>query len=323
MNERELIKKTSAYKIIENDKIKNTLSHAYLIICQDEIYLRTYLKYLASLILSEKEGDRADKLILAEKFADCSIYPEPDKNIVVSIVAEMIEKTMIKPLESDKRVFILSNCEKMNITSQNKLLKTLEEPPKNVIILMGTSREYSLLPTVKSRVKILEIPLFSEEEVLQILKHKFEEREDLSLISTACGGLIGKAEEMAQDESFKNIEQLAYELTMKMLNVKDILDFSERLIVNGKKIKEFLAILKIVFYDMLMYKSGKSEMITNKARKAETIKASSYYDIGAILNAIEKINMAEKDLFYNSNTNMQIESLLLSIMEGKYKWQKL
>jgi len=323
MNERELIKKTGAYKIIENDKNKDTLSHAYLIVCQDEIYLRTYLKYFASLILSEKEGDRTDKLILAEKYTDCSIYPEDNKNIVVAVVTEIVEQTMIKPLESDKRIFILSNCENMNITSQNKLLKTLEEPPKNVIMLLGTSREYSMLPTVKSRVKILEIPLFTQEEILNILKHKFGNREDLNLISTACGGMLGRAEKMAEDENFILVEQLAFDLILHMSTVKDILEFSERLISNGKKIKEFLAILKIVFRDVLMYKCGKNEMIINTAKRTEIINAAACFDTGAILNAIEKINIAEKDLFYNANTNMQIESLLLSIMEGKYKWQKL
>jgi DNA polymerase-3 subunit delta' len=323
MKERELIKRTSAYKILEQDKKKDLLSHAYMINCPDEIYMRMYLKYLAALILSDREGDRTDNLILSERYSDCSIYPEEGKNIVVANVSELIEQTLIKPLENEKRLFILSDCQNMNAIAQNKLLKTLEEPPKNVIILMGSSRESSILPTVKSRVKILEVPLFSTGDILSVVKEKFGDREDLNLISTACGGLIGSAFEMAKDDDFKVIQQMAFEMLINMNSVKEILEYSEALSSFGKKIKIFLSVLKIIYRDMLMQKSGQSNLILNKVKYVEIVKAAACYDTGAILAAIEKINNAEQNLYYNANINMQIESLLLSIMEVKYKWLKL
>ena len=68
-------------------------------------------------------------------------------------IDELIAQTYIKPIESEKRVFALVNTASMNGPAQNKLLKTLEEPPKNVFILMGIENESAILPTVKSRIK--------------------------------------------------------------------------------------------------------------------------------------------------------------------------
>ena len=57
----------------------------------------------------------------------------------------------------------------MNASAQNKLLKTLEEPPKNVHILLGATSEYPLLATLKSRVKKLEIPPFDNQTIYKAL----------------------------------------------------------------------------------------------------------------------------------------------------------
>ena len=56
--------------------------------------------------------------------------------------------------------------------AQNKLLKTLGEAPKNVVILLGATNAYALLPAVRSRVKALEIPPFTAEE-MKVLREEF------------------------------------------------------------------------------------------------------------------------------------------------------
>jgi len=323
MNERELIKKTTVYKTLISDLEKDTLSHAYLIICRDEIKLRAFLKYLASPIMTDEENGRTDRLILSEKYCDCLIYPEINKNIVVSSVAEIVEQSIVKPLENNRKMFILSDCQNMNAAAQNKLLKTLEEPPENVVILMGTSREYSVLPTVRSRVKTLELQPFSESEVLSVLSDKYGGRPDLDMIAEASGGLLGRAENMASDSDFAVLERLAYDIALNMNGVKDILSWSEALNAYSKKIKDFLSVIKIIFRDMLAVKCGENKLIINRTEYAGTVRAANNYDTGAIISAIDKINKAEQELFYNANANMQIENFLLSVMEGRYKWQRL
>ena len=123
-----LIKETLCYKIIKADKEKNMLSHAYFISCQDEVMQRDYLKILASLLLCDKDDPcfncRTCDLILKESLPDLKVYPK-NKNIIVEDVNEIVADNYVRPLEKDRKVYILSNCDNMNFQAQNKLLKVL------------------------------------------------------------------------------------------------------------------------------------------------------------------------------------------------------
>ena len=79
MYEIELIKSTNAYKIISGDKKRESLSHAYLIVCADGESLRDYLKIFAKLIACDNDGCencRTCRLISSEQYADCTFYPQ-------------------------------------------------------------------------------------------------------------------------------------------------------------------------------------------------------------------------------------------------------
>lgn len=323
MSGRRLIRASRAYGIIEREKNAGKLSHAYLIVCQDQALLRTYLKYFASLILSAEDDPRADRLILEENYADCGVYPPQGKNASVADVNEIVEKSIVKPLESHLRVFVLSDCQSMNLQSQNKLLKTLEEPPKNVVLLLGATGEASLLATVKSRVKILEIPPFGISEIAAELSERYGGREDIKLIAAASEGQLGKAEALIGDEDFLSLRRAAYDIAANMESVKELAKYSASVNLFSKKLKEFLSVLKIIYRDILMYRQVGTEPVCSAAELESVKKAAAATDEGAALSIIELINRAEEDLYYNANASMQIERLLICIMEEKYRWQRL
>ena len=63
-------------------------------------------------------------------------YIKSNKNILVDDVKNLIEDAVLTPVESDKKIYIFKNFSSANTQSQNKLLKILEEPPKNVYIFL-------------------------------------------------------------------------------------------------------------------------------------------------------------------------------------------
>ena len=163
-----LIKNTKAYKIFSGDKKNNTLSHATLIVCDDSELLESYLKVFSKVLMCNStefcDNCRVCRLIDSKQFEDVKFYPE-DGKIKTKDIDDLVERTYLKPLESDKKLFVLVNAQDMNAQAQNKLLKTLEEPPKNTYILLGATSTYTLLPTIISRVKRLDILPFTDEEV--------------------------------------------------------------------------------------------------------------------------------------------------------------
>ena len=142
-----LFTESRAYKIVSGDVSRGRVSHAYLLVCPDERNLRTYLKELAKLVM--RADERAARLIDEEMHSDCRVFPAEGEKTAVSDVKELLEGCYIKPVEGDKKVFVLDRMQEMLPPAQNKLLKVLEEPPENVYFILGTTSEFPVLTTVK------------------------------------------------------------------------------------------------------------------------------------------------------------------------------
>lgn len=321
-----LIKQTGAYKTLYGDKKRNTLSHAYLFVTPDGDYLKEYLKIFAKLICCESDEPcfncRACRLIDAENFADVLVYPKKDNAVLSEDVNSLIEESYLKPIEGDKKIFILSHAETMNTQAQNKLLKTLEEPPKNVHILIGATSEFPLLPTVKSRVKKLEISAFSKELLFEALKEECPDKDKL-LSAIACGdGTLGKAKALFGDENLSTAIDLAVDMIVNMQSSAQILEYSVKISALKIDIAEFLSVLELLYRDLLVSMQGEEDLALNKKALLQT-KTAVGYNTGSVVNALEKINESYKRKKFNQSGTMLIEWLLFQVLEGKYKWQKL
>ena len=82
------------------------------------------------------------------------LYTQDDEKLGVEKTKEIRKFLTTKPFQSDKKVLIIESAENLTIDAQNSLLKLLEEPPGESIILLGVDSEQSLLPTILSRCQI-------------------------------------------------------------------------------------------------------------------------------------------------------------------------
>lgn len=320
-----LYKTTKEYKAIYNEKQSEKLSHAYLFISPDEKFLGEFLKTIAKVICCEKTEPcnecRTCKLIEKNEYADVYYYPKED-SIKTEDVANLIEESHVKPIEGNRKVFILNHAESMNAVAQNKLLKTLEEPPKNVYILMGSTSEFSLLPTVKSRVKKYFLPPFTYETLFNALKEDCSDLERLKTAILSGDGTVGKALSLYEDENFSKVKNLAVDIICNMQSSKDILAYSTKVINAKIEITQLFSVLKQAFREMLMAYLGQEDLILNKDLFAKVNTAKGFKE-GSLVYAIDKIGEAEERKKFNATDTMVLEWLFFQILEGKYKWQKL
>ncbi len=321
-----LLQNSFAYKTVKADKQSDRLSHAYLLLSQDGERLNDYLKLFAKLIVcnhgSPCDNCRACKLIDQNAYSDLLVYPSNGESIVVDDINSLISESYVKPLEGDKKIFIISQAQTMNLPSQNKLLKTLEEPPRGVHILIGATSEYPLLSTVKSRVKKLELPTFTAEQLFNALNGDYGD-EDRLKNAIACGdGTVGTALKLYGDENLGRAIELAVDTLVNMKSSASVLDYSNKITALPVDISEFLSVLQLLLRDMLVISQGKGSLASSD--KAKYIMQNAVnFSTGAIINAIEKIDEAFERKKFNANQTMLIEWLLFQILEGKYKWQKL
>lgn len=306
-----VIRNTNAYKIIYGEKRRGELSHAYLIVCPDGVMLKTYMKLFASLIMCENDGAcgecRPCRLIDKEAYADCDFYPKDGDKIKTADIDDLVFKTIIRPIESDIRMFVLVGAENMTAEAQNKILKTLEEPPRNVCILIGATTDNALLPTVKSRVKRLDVPPFSDGEIRRALGDEYPDKAKLESAIALGGGKIGSVIKAYTDGNAEKMQTFCREVLFSMRSSKDVAKYSSK--INKDNIKDFISILK----------SEVANLLVKDNRKAEDYG----YVTGALIAISDILSEKERALYYNANAVMVADSVLLAILGEKYKWQKL
>lgn len=123
---------------------------------------------------------------------------KPTNEIVVPHVRRVNEQVRMTPVEGGWRVAIVDEAEAMNTNAANALLKLLEEPPAKALILLVSHAPGRLLPTIRSRCRLLALPALSNDDVDGLLQRY---RPDLSaqdrLVLVRLGdGSIGRALEL-------------------------------------------------------------------------------------------------------------------------------
>ena len=305
----ELVKETTAYKIISTEKKKGALSHAYLVVCADKYALKTYLKELAKVI--EFQGDDGDGriagLIDKNAYVDCTFYPLTGERIMTADVDDLVSKTYIRPIENKTRLFVLCGAENATPAAQNKLLKTLEEPPKGVVILIGALRESGLLSTVLSRVKKIDVPPLSSDKIRSVLSERCKDKDRLENAIRSANGSAGAALALYENGEADKLDSLVKDIFAEMKSSKDVIKFVKR--AGKEDIKELISALKAETTIRL------ENAVYGKADK-------DGFTVGALVAISETLTDKEKAVAFSANTAMTIDGVLLSIVREKRRWQK-
>ncbi len=301
---KQLICGTTAYRTFSNDAAGGRLSHAYMLHFNDVKNLRDALKIFALRFfgLTEENGRR----ILNESFSDCRIFPEEGKKLTADAVAALLADSILKPLECDRKLYIISGFEQATPLLQNKLLKTLEEPPQGVHFLLGVTSPAPVLDTVKSRVKTLVVPPFTEEQIYAALRRKDATNPLNRAAAESCGGIFGAAENMVKGGWFAEIAEAAREICA----VRDAAAASRAAVKYGdtKYKNELLAQMGLNYRNALcgIARGGGSDITA-----------------AALTYAAEAVDKAVSDVKFNAFFQGLLFDLMLRIIEENDRWLKL
>ena len=294
-------------KIIGNNKIKNELikafrtnsiAHSYIFSGQYGIGKKQIAIEFAKMILCLNKdnapcGECKSCLELEnDNNPDFNII-KPDGKIKIDQIRQMLEKVYEKPIISDKKVYIIDDAETMTVEAQNCLLKTLEEPPEYIVIILITSNESNLINTIKSRCLKLTFNPLENSEIKQYLEKNFDFQNVSETMLEIFEGSIGKALKVKEkQELYNNIETTLSNFSCE--SVIDLINNATEIYKGKENINEILEYFNIYFL---------------KKAKEEYNNASKY------VKAIEIIEDTKKRLVYNSNYDMTIDNLLINIWE--------
>ena len=314
-----LLKNTRAYKLLQAESAKNRLAHAYLLLLDDARNLRSALKTFAKLLFDADEPrspqkQRIAQLIDAENLSDCLFFPESNGKFVVEDAERIAEESALKAVEGERKVFVIGDFAEATPAAQNKLLKLLEEPPQGVIFLLGATTAFPVLSTVLSRVEKLEIAPFSPEEISRCLTRLYGgryETTDVELSAAACGGSLGTAQNALEGGGYKTVLEDAFSLCLAN---ETALPALVRKIGETKNKKQLLALLRILFRDALLIKTGVSGVLLKSERERIGLIAKRFTP-RALLYAQEALTKAEREVVFNAVFPQCLETLTASILE--------
>lgn len=290
--------------IIGNDENKkkleyivknNNISHSYIFSGISGIGKFMFAKEFAKAILclnNEKKpcnNCRACKSFENNNNPDIIIIDEQDESIKTEQIKELVKNVLEKPIQGDKKIYIINNSENMTREAQNSLLKTLEEPPEYVIVILITSNENLLLNTIKSRCIKIQFQNLSDEEIKQYFRMANQVIDD-SIIKI-FGGSIEKALKLKDNlDTYKNIKNIFKNI--ENLSGLQILNLKETIFKDKDEIFSILDYINTIFFDKIL----------------ENIKTANKYQ-----KCIEIIEESKLRLKRNSNYDMTIDNLLLTL----------
>lgn len=315
-----IIKNTNAYRVFERD-IENGFCHAYLITSADKIALDNLLTLALARAYCPTACLQCDncKKVLEGAKPDVNILNPSDEAVSVDQITDMIEDTYLAPVEGGEKIYVIKSIDKQSDLVQNKLLKTLEEPPERVHIILTACSENGILQTVLSRVKKVSQSVFSYSDVYKWLSAEgvFDAKE----IASSADGNLTIAEKLAKDDDFA---QTAYELLTAYSTINRSADIPKFL--TSKLFADLgsdLDTSEIIFKDVLYVKSELDNNLTFSAFSEDYRKLAESLTISSIASIMNEITVAKQKIA-SSLININIlDCFLLKIAEEKSKCKKL
>ncbi|MBR1407895.1 MAG: DNA polymerase III subunit delta' [Clostridia bacterium] len=179
-------------------------SHAYLFAGPEGTGKRSVARLLAMAALCERgmDGPCGEcgpcRRVLADTHPDVhTVQPEKGKrDITVGVMRSVLDEVNVHSFEDGAKIFLIPDADKMNSQAQNSLLKTLEEPPENTVFILSTARPAALLPTVRSRLRLVRFHALETAAAAKRLEELGFPAERAAAAARLSQGCVGKGLQM-------------------------------------------------------------------------------------------------------------------------------
>lgn len=287
------------------------LSHAHLIVGEDGLGKSVVAKDFALKILGKKDN---------KQYADILEFRNSKRSIGVDEVRKIIDETNKKPYEGDKKVVIIYDGDKLTTQAQNAFLKTIEEPPKGVYIIILSENIEAILNTIRSRCQIHKLKRLNGNEIRGFILKKYGALDSkyVDVINTFSDGIPGRAEKFIEDNVFNELRALILDIIKKISekNINNIIKYEEDLIKYKDFYEEILNMFLLYIRDIIMYKElGNDNYILNRDKIHEIKELSNMLSFKTLDLMINVINETRYTLDSNVSASMAFDVMLLNMLE--------
>ena len=301
------------------------LAGAYLFLGPDGVGKAMAAKILAKAVnCLEAESDACEKCsscIKIEKNQHPDIHlinagnPEDDEEtgaIKIEDIRQLHREINLRPFEAKKKVFIIDNAHQLTAEGANALLKILEEPPKNSLIILISSKFSRLFKTIISRCRIVKFSTLPRKELEATLKNEYHLLYDQAhFLAYLAEGRLGAALSLKDTDILREKNMLIDDFVAADSSHLDHLAAKDR-----ESLRRYLNLLAVWLRDIYLVKSGLPHAeIINLDRKEQLLKLMSHYTYSELDEALKFVSQALLYLEQNVNAKL-IFANLKGILKG-------
>lgn len=291
-------------KSIQNNKIVQ----AYLFYSDDIDYIYKYAKDFSKEIIA-KDLDTKDnicKKIDEDIYSELKIVEPISNNIKKEQLIDLQKEVQNKPVEGNKIVYIIKNCEKLTAASSNSILKFLEEPADDIVAILLTDNISYVLPTIKSRCQVVNFN--------RIKKDKNENTYDLFynllIFDNSDPDDINKKIDVVVN-FIENIETKGINEFIYIKNIWDV-------IKNQQEYNIFVSIMIYFYMDALYSKIGKEiKYMYNFTDIVDLVKSKN--TLNDIINKIYVLEQAKLEGTNNVNNKLLLDKIIIELGGEKHE----
>lgn len=327
----EFIGQDRAIQFLERSRAAGMLANAYLLVGPRHVGKTTLAINMAQAVNCVEASPPCGECpscrrIAAGIHADVQIIAieETDgrakKEISIDQIRALQRAASLKPFEGRSRVFIISEAEALSLEAANCLLKTLEEPPPQVYLILLTAEEEKLLPTLVSRCQRLELNCCAP----QVLEKALVERwgvaaGEAQVLARVSQGRVGWAVAAAQGSEEPRQRRALLERLAAMPHAgygerfELAADWAEQFGKNRQGIHQALRLWVGWWRDILLMRSGGKDLITNVDYLPVLASEAEGYTSEQIASFLGAIVATSRYLEQNVNPRLALEALLLAL----------
>lgn len=322
----ELLKNTRAYQLIASDVKNNALGHCYFVVSSDLVAVREFFTLVACAVYCDNDAClncvSCDRVQNGNNVDVVNLVASGKNYTVDDVKNGIFDRVYNTSYYGGERLFFIKDAEKLRPDAQNKLLKILEEPPKNVHFFLSANTEGAILDTVKSRSRKLYLAPFKPDELIDAMSKVHREIEPKRIIASVncSGGSIERAEKLVSDEKFYTCYGETLEMLLSVKKSPDVIKYAKTKLFDKENVSQTLDILELIVHD-LVSRYGSNDTVMGEYKEVFD-RLKSEYSIEALVNVVDKIGEARQKIKFNCSTNATGENLLYTILEVKYKCRK-
>lgn len=316
-----------------------TLPHAFLVTGPSGSGKKTFTMELAAAINCERKGDGKSDLpchecntcrrIRENNYTDITRLTRTDGKATIGVdeVRLFRDDMFLSPTESSYKTYIIEDADRLTVNAQNALLTVLEEPPRNVVILLLAESADKILTTIKSRAQSVAMQRFDTDELKKYLSENGEsarlmaKTQPLALegILLSSDGRIGRALSLLSEKEAKENAEDRLVIEKVITALRPNAPYSELYAAIGALPTarvDFIAALESLvsaIRDVVLVKFDKSAPLLFYADRAEVQKISESANTKRLLTIYETIQGALEDASKNVSTAVISSNLCAKI----------